>query len=159
MDKNQNEQHQKTKIILRIVGIVLLACGLALSIVGFANFGNFESDLFFCTFLGLPCAAFGIFLTISSFSQSIARYVKNEHAPIINELGNDIRPFVQTTASAVKEGVSEQDSIICSCGNRNEKDDKFCSSCGKPLHAVCPKCGKIVDINDKFCPECGEKLA
>ena len=41
-----NNRHKLTKLFLRIIGISLLIAGGILSIIGFANFGNFENNLF-----------------------------------------------------------------------------------------------------------------
>ena len=158
MNNEQKNKHKKTKIILKIVGFTLLAVGVILSVIGFANFGNFESNLFSCTFFGLPCVAIGAFITFFAFSQSIARYVKNEQAPIMNEFSEDIRPAVKNYAEAIGEGLNRQNEIICSCGERNEKGDKFCSACGKALQITCPTCGKLLEIDDNYCTGCGEKL-
>ena len=153
-----NNQHKKNKLILRIVSILVLVAGLTLSIIGFSHFGDFESDLFMLTMLGLPCVALGIFLLLVSFGQSISRFVKNEHTPIINEYSKDVSPAIRNYAMAVKEGLGDNDGVICSCGNHNDKNNKFCSACGKALQIVCPACGKNVETEDKFCPNCGEKL-
>lgn len=129
-----NNQNKLIKLILRIVGFALLIIGLVLAIIGFANFGNFESNLFFLTFIGLPCIAFGIGLTVFSFSQSIARFVKNEYAPVINELAEDISPAITTYTSAVKYGLENNDTKLCECGTKNPTDAKFCNNCGAKLH-------------------------
>ena len=126
-------KHKLIKFILRIIGCSLLIIGLILTIIGFANFGNFENNLFTLTFIGLPCITFGIGITIFSFSQAIARFIKNEHAPIINELAEEISPAITTYASAVKDGLSEHNTKPCTCGNKNPADAKFCNKCGAKL--------------------------
>ena len=56
--------------------------------------------------------------------------------------------------------VSSDETWTCECGNKNGKDSKFCSECGKPklTSKKCPKCGAENDAKSKFCNECGEKL-
>jgi hypothetical protein len=153
-----NNQHQCTKLIIRIIGFSLLIVGIILAIIGFANFGNFENNLFSLTFIGLPCIGFGLGFTIFSFSQNIARFVKNEHAPIINEFSEDITPAIQHYTSAVKNGFLSENTKLCGCGKENPTDSKFCSNCGKALSLVCPNCKKILNTESKFCNECGTKL-
>ena len=126
-------RHKLIKLILRITGCILLITGIILTIIGFANFGNFESNLFMLTFIGLPCIAFGIGITIFAFSQNIARFIKNEHAHVINEMAEDISPAIKTYTSAVKDGLFEHDAKLCACGNKNPTDAKFCNKCGSKL--------------------------
>ena len=126
--------NNQNKLILRIVGCALFIIGLILIIIGFANFGNFETNLFTLTFIGLPCIAFGIGIVIFSFSQNIARFIKNEHAPIINELAEDISPAIKTYTSAVKDGLLSDDTNLCTCGHKNPTDSKFCNKCGAKLN-------------------------
>ena len=151
-------QHNLIKLLLRIIGLAALIAGITLSIIGFANFGNFDNNLFSLTIIGLPCIGIGIGITVFSFSQGIARYVKNEHAPIINELSEDISPAVKNYASAVKDEILADDSVTCNCGNKNHKDAKFCSSCGTSLLVVCPNCNKRMSADSNFCDECGTKI-
>ena len=126
-------RHKLIKLILRITGCSLLIIGLILTIIGFLHFGDFESNLFTLTFIGLPCTAVGIGVTIFSFSQNIARFIKNEHTPIINELAEDISPAIKTYTSAVKDGLLDHSSKPCACGNKNPSDSKFCNKCGAKL--------------------------
>ena len=158
MDKKQNDKHQRTKFWLRIIALCLLVAGITLTVIGFSHFGNFDTNLFSLTFVGLPCTMAGFALTVISFSQSLSRFFKNEHAPIVNEYSQDISPAIRNYASALKEGFTNDEEIVCSCGKRNQKDDKFCSECGKALQRVCPACGKIMESDDKFCSDCGQKL-
>jgi ribosomal protein L40E len=128
-----NNKNKVIKIILRIVGFSLLIIGLVLTIIGFVNFGNFESNLFMLTFIGLPCIAFGIGITVFSFSQNIARFIKNEHVSVMNEFAEDINPAIKSFASAVNEGLNEQEFKLCACGNKNPTDAQFCNKCGAKL--------------------------
>ncbi len=128
-----NNQNKLIKLILRIVGFALLIIGLVLAIIGFANFSNLDSNLFSLTFIGLPCIVFGIGLVVFSFSQSIARFVKNEYAPVINELAEDISPAITTYTTAVKDGLEHNDTKLCECGTKNPADAKFCNNCGAKL--------------------------
>ena len=122
-----------TKFLLAIIGCTLLIAGIVLSAIGFANFGNFDNNLFSLTFIGLPCLVFGVGIIVFSFSQNIARFIKNEHAPVINEFAEDISPAIKTYTSAVKDGFTEQDAKLCTCGNKNPKDAAFCNKCGTKL--------------------------
>ena len=41
------------------------------------------------------------------------------------------------------------------CGAVNNADDRFCASCGAPLHGeVCPHCGSDIDADADFCEVC-----
>ena len=153
-----DNRHKRTKMILRAVGLVLLVGGITLTIIGFMHFGDFDSNLFMLTLAGLPCTGGGIGLTLSSFSQNIARYVKNEQIPVLNELAQDISPAVQTYAASVKEGFTADEKTVCECGASNDSTAKFCSNCGKALQKACVSCGKQLTMQDKFCPECGTKV-
>lgn len=51
--------------------------------------------------------------------------------------------------------------IVCSCGQVNGPDAKFCSGCGKPVEApakrVCVSCGAELSEGAMFCQNCGTK--
>ena len=128
-----NTQNKFIKLILKITGCSILITGIILTVIGFANFGNFESNLFTLTFIGLPCIAFGIGIIVFSFSQNIALFIKNEHANVINELAEDISPAIKKYTSAVKDGLLDSDAKPCACGNKNPTDAKFCNKCGTKL--------------------------
>ena len=155
MKKNPNK---KIKIILRIIGFTLLIAGLTLSIIAFCNFGNFDNNLFMLSFLGLPLIGISIALVVTSFSQNISRFIKNEQATIINEFAEDISPAIRSYSSSVKDGLTADNQITCECGAVNSSNAKFCSNCGKALQTTCVSCGKEISVNDKFCPECGTKV-
>jgi hypothetical protein len=52
------------------------------------------------------------------------------------------------------------DKIKCkSCGNENDKDNKFCPKCGTNISkTVCSGCGAQLSQGSKFCPQCGSNV-
>lgn len=160
MDKK--EKHERTKRILKIVGPIVAAAGLILAVVGFVSFfSSFGSggmpSLFWCAFVGMPVFVIGLGITFTAFRREIATYQKNESAPVVNEFAEDIRPAVQSVASAVRE-TAAQDAICPDCGEKNDADAKFCKNCGAALRKVCPDCGEQNDADAKFCKSCGKSL-
>ena len=161
MDKK--EKHERTKRILKIVGPIVAAAGLILAVVGFVSFfSSFGSggmpSLFWCAFVGMPVFVIGLGITFTAFRREIATYHKNESAPVINEFAEDIKPAVQSVASAVRETAAAQDAICPNCGEKNDADAKFCKNCGAALRKVCPHCGEQNDADAKFCKSCGKSL-
>lgn len=161
MDKK--EKHERTKRILKIVGPIVAAAGLILAVVGFVSFfSSFGDDgmpsLFWCAFVGMPVFVIGLGITFTAFRREIATYHKNESAPVINEFAEDIKPAVQSVASAVRETAAAQDAICPNCGEKNDADAKFCKNCGAALRKVCPGCGEQNDADAKFCKSCGKSL-
>ena len=161
MDKK--EKHERTKRILKIVGPIVAAAGLILAVVGFVSFfssfgGDGMPSLFWCAFVGMPVFVIGLGITFTAFRREIATYHKNESAPVINEFAEDIKPAVQSVASAVRETAAAQDAICPDCGEKNDADAKFCKNCGAALRKVCPDCGEQNDAEAKFCKSCGKSL-
>ena len=161
MDKK--EKHERTKRILKIVGPIVAAAGLILAVVGFVSFfssfgGDGMPSLFWCAFVGMPVFVIGLGITFTAFRREIATYHKNESAPVINEFAEDIKPAVQSVASAVRETAAAQDAICPDCGEKNDADAKFCKNCGAALRKVCPDCGEQNDADAKFCKSCGHRF-
>ena len=161
MDKK--EKHERTKRILKIVGPIVAAAGLILAVVGFVSFfSSFGDDgmpsLFWCAFVGMPVFVIGLGITFTAFRREIATYHKNESAPVINEFAEDIKPAVQSVASAVRETAAAQDATCPNCGEKNDAYAKFCKNCGAALRKVCPDCGEQNDADAKFCKSCGKSL-
>lgn len=163
-DKDElKAKHEKKKKILKIVGPCLLAVGVIFAIVGFVDFfkafGSSSMEgpkMFWCLFIGFPMIAIGLMITIIGFNREMARYMKNENVPVVNEMGKEITPAVKAVASAVKS--TEQKPRCPYCGAETEKDSKFCPECGKQLKKTCSSCGETVDGDSKYCDNCGTKL-
>lgn len=55
--------------------------------------------------------------------------------------------------------IFKQNSAICStCGSLQNRNNKYCSSCGSKISSTCNNCSSIVGNDDKYCKNCGHKL-
>ncbi len=158
-----DQKHKKNKRTLQILGCVFTVLGLALMIAGFVDFfvsvnNSDMPGLFFLLFLGFPLVFVGICCLTLGFRKEMARYVKNEAVPVINEASSELKPTISNIGQALKEGLTD-DPVVCqACGVHNDKDGKFCKNCGKPLTKICPDCNTDNDQDSKFCKNCGKLL-
>lgn len=115
-DKLQTQQQRGVRRILRRAGLVILALGGLLTLIGvgsfFASFGSFGPPRFFwCAFVGMPLLFVGGAMTLFGFLGAMQRYVAGESAPVvkdvINYMGENIQPGVKSIAKAVTEGIKE----------------------------------------------------
>jgi len=154
---------------LKIVGIILICCGLVLDIIFFVDFistinGRGMPKLFACGIIGLPTTAIGFMLIMWGSQREIHRYMKNESVPVINEAAEELKPAVKAVVEAVKEtegkdSAEEKKVTICpNCGKENQPENKFCDGCGTPLYKICPVCGAKQEADDSYCGNCGAKL-
>lgn len=162
--KKQNKSHAVTKLLLKIFGFLFIAAAIVFIAVGFASFfgamnGEGMPDKFWACFVGFFLLVIGIGMLSFGFRKEITRYVKNESAPVINEFAEDIKPAVQSFASAVRETSAPAQGAPCPrCGEQNDADAKFCKNCGAVLQKVCPACGNKADPAAKFCDNCGHRF-
>lgn len=166
MDNNQNEQHEKIKKRLKIIGGILLGVGICLTAIGLFSFfsafgGNGTPDMFWCAFLGLPTLGIAGSLLNIAYRREFSRYMKNETTPVINEASEDLAPAIKNVVAAIKDGSqSESNGIACgNCGKINDIDSRFCANCGKTLTKIYPNCKEAVDPDSAFCNHCGQKLS
>lgn len=158
-----NNNHESTKKKLKIIGIILLAAGLTLSVIGFVNliadFGSsMPPKLFFLPFIGIPLIGIGASVLLFAFRREILNYNKNESVPVINDASKDLSPTIETVANAFNEA-KKSETVKCPvCKSNNPLGSKFCGNCGASLTAVCPFCGKENPADGKFCNHCGKKL-
>lgn len=165
MNKN-NKNHARTKLMLKIFGILLTAAGVAFAAVGFASFfgsmgGGGMPDKFWCCFVGFPLLFVGISMLSFGFRREITTYVKNESVPVINEASEEAKPALRAIGSALREGMSEAEAnnSVCSvCRQKNDAAAKYCDNCGASLKKICPSCGNRTNPGAKFCDNCGTKL-
>ena len=115
-DKLQTPQHASVRRTLRSVGLVVLALGGLLTLIGvgsfFASFGSFEPPRYFwCAFLGMPLLFVGSAMTMFGFLGAMNRYVAGESAPVakdvVNYMGENVQPGVRSIARAVTEGIKD----------------------------------------------------
>lgn len=67
----------------------------------------------------------------------------------------EIKKLIEEATTCKEENV-----IVCECGAKLNKLDKFCPNCGKRNETgeiIC-KCGNTVIKGTKFCPECGMRV-
>lgn len=169
--------HERTRRILRRVGVSMMVAGGLLFIVGigsfFASFGGMEPPRYFwCAFIGLPIGFAGLMLTSYGFMGSIARYSTQEMAPVgkdaFNYLAEGTKDGVRTMASAVGEGLragspppAGGERVRChKCNYANAVESKFCGQCGASLGKTraCPACNELNDPDAKFCDNCGRQM-
>jgi len=115
-DRLQVPRQSGIRRTLRWVGLLVLALGGLLVVIGFASFflslGSFESPRYFwCFFLGMPLLFVGGTITMFGFMGAFHRYVAGESAPVakdvVNYMGENIQPGVKAIAKAVTEGIKE----------------------------------------------------
>lgn len=179
------ENHQKVKGKLKTAGKILLSVGIVISItgiilliLGFANFGDFSSNIDMVLFIvggflfaiGFAILGIGIYATFFAHAREIGSYTASSVAPVLKETTEYIAPAINNSVGNLAESISEgvasgkakekTETITCQeCGEKNEKDSKFCSNCGKSLDTekFCSNCGKKIENDDNFCPHCGQK--
>ena len=164
MTEEEKEKHAIKKIILKVSGFTVLTTGLILIIIGIIDFfGAFNGDdmpkMFWMLIIGIPLSAIGVALLMMGFRKEILTYVKNESVSTYNEFGEEISPAIRSISKAANEGnKKDQESIMCSCGEENKAEDKFCKNCGRELYKICSKCGEQVELDCNYCPKCGQKI-
>lgn len=154
-----NKKHERTKLILKIIGPIVAAAGLACTVAGFADMiiSTNKSEMpqmFWLTILGLPLLGVGLMICMAAFRREIAKYVKNEAVPVINEAGSEITPAVSAVATAARAGGKN---VCPHCGKANTDGAKFCRHCGGAIKTMCPHC-KTEVADGEFCENCGEKF-
>ena len=129
-------------LILKIVGILLLAVVITGFVFVATGFGDFSSNKFmiggfmvaFGLFGSVSCLMFGFSPELSKMRTKSARYIQNENKDELKEIATTSAEIasdaVSITARAVREGL--RDKIFCKyCGKEIDADSKFCSHCGK----------------------------
>lgn len=179
--EEREQKHLKVKKTIRVFGITLTVIGGGLTIAGLISFFSaFNSmgmpELFWLAFIGLPLLGVGMGMISFSYQREVARYMKNEHAPVVNETAEDVSPAIHTATKTIKDAWSDINStssngakthetnnsrknVKCAkCGAINDENSKFCSECGASLKKVCRHCRNEVECDDKFCNNCGQRL-
>lgn len=105
-------KHEKFKLIMKIVGLLLFIGGIAFIIVGAVDFFSASSEWrqpekFWAFFVGFPLFALGLPMTLTGFHREIARYMKDEMMPVIHETAKETAPAVEEIAKAAATGVKE----------------------------------------------------
>lgn len=144
---NKKNNYEKSKKVLRTIGLTMSISGLICIIIGmidfFSSFNDGVPKLFFLLFIGLPLFGIGLGLTIMSYADKIHKYAASQVMPTIKESVNY---------------VMGDNSICPKCGEKNEKGSLYCNKCGEPLKRICPKCGEEIPFDSNYCNKCGSKI-
>ena len=121
-DRDEDTGHATTRRAFRIWGPVLLAAGLALIVIAFAEMLTITHGppkLFWLFFLGAPIAFVGGSLCRLGYMGLVGRYVAREVGPAVAE---------GFRAAKASPGVRCR-----KCSRENASDARFCSACGAPI--------------------------
>jgi len=115
-DRLKSPQQSTIRTTLRTGGLVILAIGGLLMLIGFGSFfASFSSSepprYFWCAFLGMPLLFVGTVMCMFGFMGAFQRYVAGESAPVakdvVNYMGENTQPGVKAVVKAVTEGIKE----------------------------------------------------
>lgn len=102
----------------------------------------------------------GLGLT-ETFATQVKDISKNVQTKEISEKSQDKCPYCHSDINKNQKYCSScGKKVILECPNCGEQIDerqKFCTECGTSLVKKCKKCGTELNNNSKFCPNCGEK--
>jgi hypothetical protein len=117
MSKLQNPTHNRTRSILRKLGMLIAGMGAIFMIIGMASFftafsaGGGPPKLFWCCFVGMPLLFVGGVICMFGFMGAVARYAAAEQVPVatdaISDLADGTQESVKTMARAAAAGVKE----------------------------------------------------
>lgn len=98
--------------------------------------------------LGLP----GLLLFGIGMQCTQAGYLKETTQYIAKET----TPAVQTTTTAIRAAITDDDIPCPDCSRPIEPDSKFCAHCGVRIAGMtCMVCQATLEAGDRFCSSCG----
>lgn len=159
IDDEKERKHKNKKIIFRILGFVFLISGISCMTFGlidfFKAFSTMEQPtLFYLCFIGVFLITPGIIFLLIGYNRAIYAYFAKDQATVINELTKNIKPAIDTVSDTMNKN-----QIECPyCHNKNFKDAKYCSNCGKSLIKKCHYCNSENPLDANYCNNCGKKL-
>lgn len=159
-------QHVRARDGLRVGGMVLLAIGAVLALIGLVDFfaafgaGGRAPTRFWMLMVGMFLLSIGAAMLKFGYLGALAKYMAREGSPAaaegVNRVGMGAAPGITAVAAAVGAGLREGGRVACgSCGDPQAPDAKFCDACGAAMHGVCPSCGAVGEAGARFCDQCG----
>lgn len=155
----ENDNHNKVKSILKIIGFICLPIGIVLLLCGTITFFRGDTSKFFLNFIGVPFVFIGAVCLITGFMRELNKYVADENTPVIADAARKVIDGTREETVKTAKAVRAEDKPVChSCGMVNEIGANFCDNCGAPLNKICPECGEANDGDANFCRKCGAAL-
>ncbi|WP_409199310.1 zinc ribbon domain-containing protein [Methanobrevibacter sp. DSM 116169] len=109
----------------------------------------------------IAAGTIGLFVFVPlAITAGIGAFKQNK---LPEEIFNKIENFIMTGGQSATVDLNDVASLkdheeICpKCKAKNNKTDKFCTSCGAALLLICPECNTSMANDAKFCSSCGEK--
>ena len=133
-------------LILKILAPLFLAVAITGIVLSVKGFDDFESNNFmvggmlatFGIFLTAICAIFGFSPEIRKLSIKTQKYQIEENKQDLTDIANTTaeihKDAIKTTASAIKDGLTEDTDpqMYCKhCGAQIDANSRFCKVCGK----------------------------
>ncbi len=180
--KLRGPHHERIRSLLRGVGIVLIAAGAVMALIGLldltASLGEpfRQPTKFVYLIIGLPVVGVGLAIAGVGYLGRILRYQAGEIAPVakdtIEYVADGTRGVMRRAARDMARGIAEglrdgatqkaSEPLACRrCGFANDADARFCKGCGVglALGRVCSSCEADNDADARYCERCGATLS
>jgi ribosomal protein L40E len=167
-----NGQPDTVRTTLKVLGPVVMLCGVLLIIAGVHDereatkrrdqqsreFMAGQRDIhdidhgppagFFMIGGGAFAIVIGLGMLAFGFQKAIVRYQMRQYAPLVKEAIREVAPAL---AGGPVRGCAR-------CNAENPMDARFCKQCGAALAHVCSGCGADNGSDARFCNSCGKPL-
>ena len=165
----RNKKTNRTKLGLKVLGLLFTAGGLTCTVIGSASFfsalGSGElPTLFWLLIAGLPMLTIGASLLTFGFRKELSATAiqiarAGENSPTVAAQTVRAGENSPIEPAPLPEQTPKKATLRCpECGAENDAELNFCEQCGSELAKPCPHCGKPVGAHAAFCGHCGKKI-
>lgn len=149
--KNKTNE-PKAFSVMRILGAILLVCGIPLVVVG--GLLGLESSLFWLMFVGVGFLFVGLSILFVGCWPLIDRLAIKTTKHMMSSNKEDLKDIADTGADIVDGALGKTAKSITRGIKQGLNDTEEATTKAK----YCKHCGAKIDEDSKFCKECGGKL-